>query len=136
MKKQLIFIILALIVVKVIIDWDPMDAVVGEYPVAGKATWYSDPITATGEHVDDDALTCALRKKDYGKYYQVCSADNGKCVMVRHNDFGPRKRLFMQGRIIDLSPKAFLELADLKTGIINVMVREVKSDPTVNTLGE
>jgi len=65
-----------------------------------------------------------MRKKDYGKYYRVCSRDNGKCVVVRHNNFGPRKSLFRQGRIIDLSCRAFLELADLETGIINVTVSE------------
>jgi rare lipoprotein A len=108
----------------VLLNWDAGDAVKGPYPSAGKATWYTALITATGEHLDNDSLTCALRKKDYGKYYKVCSTDNGKCVVVRHNNFGPRKRLFRQGRIVDLSRKAFSELADLETGIINVTVTE------------
>ena len=129
MKKYLVFIILAYVAVQIILNWDAGDAVKGTYPSKGKATWYTAAITATGEQLDNDSLTCALRKKDYGKYYKVCSTDNGKCVVVRHNNFGPRKRLFRQDRIIDLSRKAFSELAGLETGIINVTITEVRSDP-------
>ncbi len=127
LKRYLVFIILVYLIIQVVLNWDAGNAVVGPYPTVGKASWYAASITSTGEHLDNDSLTCALRKNDYGKYYKVCSADNGKCVVVRHNNFGPRKRLFRQGRIIDLSRKAFLELADIKTGIINVTVTEVKA---------
>jgi len=126
LKKYLLLIILAYIIVQVALNWDFGDAVKGPYPTTGKATWYTASTTATGEHLDNNSLTCALRKKEYGKYYKVCSADNGKCVVVRHNNFGPIKRLFRQGRIIDLSRKAFSELADLKTGVINVTVAEAE----------
>ena len=40
-------------------------------------------------------------------------------------DFGPSKRSYDKGRIIDLSRRAFLQIADLKEGIINVTVEEV-----------
>ena len=126
LRNKAVFIILAYFIVQAILNYDQREAVVGPYPVSGKASWHASLITATGEHMDSDSLTCALRKKDYGKYYMVCSMDNEKCVVVRHNDFGPGKRLFNQGRIIDLSRKAFLELADLETGIINVTVTEIK----------
>ena len=127
MKKYIIFIILGYIVFQIILNWDSGDAVVGPYPTLGTASWYANSITATGEHVNNDSLTCAMRKKDYGKYYEVCSTDNGKCVVVRHNDFGPRKRFFRQGRIIDLSHKAFSQVADQKIGIVNVTITEVGS---------
>ena len=66
-----------------------------------------------------------MRKIDFGKHYKVCNIANNKYVIVRHNDFGPSKRSYNKGRIIDLSRRAFLQIADLKDGIINVTVEEV-----------
>ena len=101
------------------------DPVVGPYPKIGMASWYSAKITATGEKFSDSDLICAMRKTDFGKYYKVCNIANNKCVVVRHNNFGPSKYLYDQGRIIDLSRAAFLRIADLQEGIINVRVDEV-----------
>ena len=101
------------------------DPVIGPYSKTGKASWYSVKITATGEKFSDNDLTCAMRKTDFGKYYKVCNTANNKCVVVRHNNFGPSKYLYDQGRIIDLSRAAFLRIADLQEGIINVRVAEV-----------
>jgi len=96
----------------------------GAYPSAGLATWYLAKRTATGEKFDADALTCAIRKTDFGKYYKVCNAENNRCVVVRHNNFGPSRSKFIQGRIIDLSRGAFLRIADLEKGVIKVTVTE------------
>ncbi|MDD4182744.1 MAG: septal ring lytic transglycosylase RlpA family protein [Candidatus Omnitrophica bacterium] len=98
--------------------------VAGPYPKIGAASWYSAKITATGEKANDNDLTCAMRKKDFGKYYRVCNTANDKCVVVRHNNFGPSKRFYDQGRIIDLSKAAFSRIADLEEGIIEVTVGE------------
>ena len=111
--------------VEFFLDWDSHDAVIGPYPSSGVASWYRGLITASGESINSESLTCAMRKKDYGKYYQVCCVDNGNCVVVKHNDFGPRKKLFRQGRVIDLSHKAFESLAEHKTGLINVVITQV-----------
>ena len=100
--------------------------VIGPYPKTGIASWYSDKITKMGEKSDGNYLTCAMRKTDFGKHYRVCNIANNKCVVVRHNDFGPSKRSYDKGRIIDLSSSAFSRIADLKEGIINVTVEEVK----------
>jgi len=78
--------------------------------------------TASGERFDENALTCAMRSRDFGKFYKVTNLDNGKSVIVRHNDFGPNKKLWKKGRIVDLSKGAFEKIADLKTGVINVKV--------------
>jgi len=88
------------------------------------ASWYEAEHTSGGEAPDDHGLTCAMRKTDFGKYYKVCNADNGQCVVVRHNDFGPVKRLYARGRIIDLSKAAFSQIADLHEGLITVSVEE------------
>jgi len=98
--------------------------VAGPYPKTGMASWYSARITATGERFDDNDLICALRKKDFGKHYKVCNTANNKCVAVRHNNFGPSKYFYNQGRIIDLSKAAFSQIADLEEGIIEVTIVE------------
>jgi rare lipoprotein A len=96
-----------------------------DYPMQGVASWYHARRTASGERFSDATLTCAMRRRDYGKLYKVCNRDNGKCVVVRQNNFGPSKKLYNKGRIIDLSKAAFRRLADLKKGVIRVTVTEV-----------
>jgi rare lipoprotein A len=81
--------------------------------------------TASGERFNENDLTCALRSRDFGKSYKVTNLDNGKSVIVRHNDFGPNKKLHNKGRIIDLSKGAFQSIANLKTGVINVKVEAI-----------
>jgi rare lipoprotein A len=102
----------------------------------GTASWYSEASckregtsgvwTSSGERFYDDGLTCAMRSREFGKYYEVCNMDNNKCVIVRHNDFGPNKKLSEQGRVVDLSKGAFSHIADLSKGLITVSVAEVK----------
>ena len=99
--------------------------VIGAYPTHGEASWYTARRTASGEKFNQYAFSCAMRKFDFGKYYRVCNVANNKCVAVRHNDFGPSKRMYLRGRIIDLSHPAFSRIADLKQGIIEVTVNEV-----------
>ena len=121
-NKQLIFVWMALLFLGGCADNRP---VTGAYPKTGMASWYSDKITTTGEKSNGNYLTCAMRKIDFGKHYKVCNIANNKYVVVRHNDFGPSKRSYDKGRIIDLSRSAFLRIADLKDGIINVTVEEI-----------
>ena len=99
--------------------------VIGPYPQTGIASWYSAKVTTTGEKFNDNDSTCAMRKTDFGKYYRVCNIVNNKCVVVRHNNFGPSKRMYVKGRIIDLSRGAFSQIADLEIGIIQVTLEEI-----------
>ncbi|HNW39708.1 MAG TPA: septal ring lytic transglycosylase RlpA family protein [Candidatus Omnitrophota bacterium] len=96
----------------------------GPYPKAGLASWY-DPSLTSPELFKKWGVTCAMRKTDYGKYYQVCNLANNKCIFVRHNDFGPSAGMYRKGRIIDLSKSAFRKIADLDRGIIKVSVNPV-----------
>ncbi len=82
----------------------------------GIATWYSvrstlaegnSGITASGEKLNERALTCAIRSRDFGKMYRVTNIKNGKSLVCRHNDFGPGKKPTKRGVIVDLTPKAF-----------------------------
>ena len=101
--------------------------VAGNYPSVGFATWYNPRLTASGERYKKGEFTCAMRKRDFGKYYLVCNLENNKCVEVRHNDFGPAAYLFRRGRIVDLSRNAFAKIADVNKGVIRVRVGEVHS---------
>lgn len=103
----------------------------GLYPKEGLASWYVAKRTATGEIFKKNELTCAMRKRDFGKNYIVCNLENKKCVVVRHNNFGPSKRMFQKGRIIDLSKAAFSRIADLKQGLIKVRISQVASGEAI-----
>ncbi len=100
---------------------DNQQAVKGPYPKEGVASWY-DPSATSPKLFKTWGVTCAMRRTDYGKYYQVCNLANNKCVFVRHNDFGPSWRMYRKGRIIDLSKSAFRKIADLELGLIKVSV--------------
>lgn len=85
----------------------------------------SGVFTASGERFNENALTCAMRRRDWGQRFKVTNIENGKSVIVRLNDFGPAKKLHRKGRIIDLSKGAFLRIADLKKGVIKVAIEEI-----------
>lgn len=71
---------------------------------------------------------------DLGSLLKVCLATDETsgshqpkvCVVVEVVDRGPSRRLYKQGRILDLSKKSFAALADLKEGVIEVEIEEVK----------
>lgn len=86
--------------------------------LAGKATYYtvesckregtSGVKTANGEDYDELALTAALPRRDFGGLYRVCARRQaGRCLVLRHNDFGPGRRARARGVVIDLTPAAF-----------------------------
>ena len=101
----------------------------------GVASWYSTKscqsegmegiFTASGERFNESALSCAMRSRDFGRYYRVTNLENGKWIIVRHNDFGPNEECYEQGRIIDLSKGAFAKLAPLSLGLIRVKVERL-----------
>lgn len=94
----------------------------------GKASWYSrhDPgirkHTANNEIFNDQALTAAMWNVPFHQLVKVTNLDNGKSVIVRVNDRGPHKRFVRRGRVIDLSHKAFAQIASSRKGLINVQL--------------
>lgn len=83
--------------------------------------------TANGERYDEEALTCAIRGREWGAMYLVTNVETGAEVYVRHNDFGPGKGPSARGVIIDLTPAAFRALgAELRLGKIRVAVQRVQ----------
>lgn len=109
--------------------------VYGKNVKTGKASWYSvescrkegtsGTYTASGDRFYNEGMTCAMRSYKFGGIYKVTNTNNGKSVIVGHNDFGPNKRLHDQGRIVDLSKGAFAEIADLKQGVIPVIIEAI-----------
>ena len=104
-------------------------------PIYGTASYYTlesclseggTGITASGEVYNQYDLTCAMRTRDFNHLWRVCNRTTQKCVDVRNNDYGPNDQLYQQGRIIDLSQRAFKQIADLDTGIVAVSVQKIQ----------
>ena len=90
-----------------------------------KASWYGPKfhgkLTANGEIYDQMALTAANKSLTFGTLLKVTNPRNGRSVIVRINDRGP----YVQGRDLDLSKGAAIELGMLKKGVGRVKIEEV-----------
>ena len=88
----------------------------------GRASWYDlETPTASGEKLDDSALTAAHRTFPFGTRLRVTNLDNGREVVVRVNDRGP----FAKNRLIDLSKAAASELGMIRAGVADVSVAPI-----------
>lgn len=77
--------------------------------------------TASGQKFDNQKYTAAHRKFAFGTKVRVTNEKNGKFVIVEITDRGP----FSRGREIDLTRKAFMEIADNKnSGSMTVTIEE------------
>jgi rare lipoprotein A len=82
--------------------------------------------TANGEKFDEKALTCAMRRRDWGSKFKVTNLENGKEIIVRLNDYGPGKKPTARGVVIDLTPEGFRQLGAGRKGEIKVKVEPIK----------
>jgi len=117
------------------------------FPLVGKCGWYSkddptDPLphefNADGSRFDENAFTCAMRSRAFGRYYRVTNLQNNKSVIVKHVDFGPARKhkgKDISDRKIDLTMAAFAAIEDLDTGIITVKIEEVRNHDTKSRRG-
>ena len=98
----------------------------------GVASYYtiesSSQLTASGEQMQDDLLTCAMLDGEFGDYFLVV-ADNGKSVVVKLNDRGP----YIKDRVIDLS-QAAIKALDSKRGLLDVKVYRIGAQPPPKVL--
>ena len=100
-----------------------------------KASWYGPKFhgkfTANGEVYNQMALTAAHKNLSFGTLLKITNPKNGKSVIVRINDRGP----YIEGRELDLSKAAAIELGMLEKGVARVKVQEValsaRNNPTV-----
>ena len=91
----------------------------------GLASWYGGKfhgrMTSSGEVFNTNTLTAAHRSLPFGTVVKVTNLDNGKSVLVKINDRGP----FVEGRIIDLSRAAAVELGMIDSGVAHVNLQIV-----------
>lgn len=94
-----------------------------KHALQGKASWYGGIFhgrtMANGEIFDKYELTAAHKTLPFGTKVLVINRNNQKEVEVEITDRGP----YIKGRIIDLSRKAFEEIADLDEGVISVEMK-------------
>jgi rare lipoprotein A len=74
--------------------------------------------TASGEVFNMNDFTAAHPKLAFGTRLKVTHLENHRTVIVRINDRGP----FVEGRVIDLSQAAALELQMTQSGLAAVKV--------------
>lgn len=91
----------------------------------GVASYYGKEFhgrpTANGETFNMYKLTAAHRVLPLGTYIKVTNLENGRWVEVKVNDRGP----FVEGRMLDLSFAAALELEMVAAGTAEVMIEIV-----------
>jgi rare lipoprotein A len=71
-------------------------------------------------------MTCALPHRRFDGLYRVTNLENGRSVIVRHNDLGPGQKPRRRGVIIDLSRGAFERIGETRSGILRVKVEALK----------
>jgi rare lipoprotein A len=90
------------------------------------ASYYAEKFTgrktASGRRFDNNKYTAAHRKLPFGTKVKVTNQANKKFVIVEITDRGP----FTKGRDIDLSKRAFMDIASSKYGgSLKVKIEEV-----------
>jgi rare lipoprotein A len=97
------------------------------YKKSVHASYYHDKFngrrTASGTKFSNKNYTAAHRKFPFGTKLRITNEKNGKSVIVEVQDRGP----FSRGREIDLTRKAFMEIADNQnSGSMTVTIEEEK----------
>lgn len=86
------------------------------YKKNAHASYYADKFngrrTASGRRFDNKKYTAAHRKFPFGTKVKVTNESNGKSVIVEITDRGP----FIRGREIDLTKRAFMDIAGSRYG--------------------
>lgn len=98
----------------------------GDHYLRGFASWYGQDFhgrkTANGEIYNMYKMTAAHRTLPFGTRVRVWNVENGRSCIVVINDRGP----FIEGRILDLSYAAALELEMAQKGIAQVQIEILK----------
>lgn len=91
-----------------------------------KASWYGPGfhgrLTANGEIYDQMSFTAAHKSLKFGTLLKITNPRNNKSVIIRINDRGP----YINGRDLDLSKAAALELGMVRRGVAKIKVEEIK----------
>jgi rare lipoprotein A len=96
------------------------------------ASWYGEETQgymANKEWFDPSALTCASWDYPFGTLLVLRRVESKKFVVVEVTDRGPAKRLYVNGRRLDLSRAAFARIGLLSEGLLEVeIVRVIQND--------
>lgn len=97
------------------------------YKEKAHASYYHDKFngrkTASGARFDNSKLTAAHKKLPFGTQLKITNEANQKFVIVKITDRGP----FINGREIDLSKKAFMDItSNKKSGGIIVKIEIIE----------
>lgn len=97
------------------------------YKTNAHASYYHDKFngrkTASGRKFNNNELTAAHKKFPFGTRLKITNETNNKFVIVEVTDRGP----FIKGREIDLSKKAFMDIAsNKKSGLAYVTIEILK----------
>lgn len=77
--------------------------------------------TSSGVRFDNNKYTAAHRKLPFGTKLKISNEENGKSVIVEVTDRGP----FSRGREIDLTKRAFMEIASNKNSGSTIVKIEI-----------
>lgn len=98
------------------------------YKKDAHASYYADKFngkrTTNGRKFNNNKYTAAHKKLPFGTMVKVTNQSNGKSVIVEITDRGP----FVRSREIDLSKRAFMEIAKGKSGGSMLVTIEVFKD--------
>lgn len=92
------------------------------------ASYYADKFngrrTASGRKFSNNGYTAAHKKLAFGTKVKVTNEANGKSVILEITDRGP----FVRSKEIDLTKRAFMDLADNKrSGLLRVKIEIVEN---------
>ena len=103
------------------------------YKTNVEASYYAEKFngrqTANGEIFNMNDLTAAHKTLPFGTIVRVTNLETGKSVTVRINDRGPN----VEGREIDVSKAAAIELGMLGSGLAKVNIEIIKEAPAKAT---
>lgn len=134
MKKIILFIALFFSVVGIAQQKNitPIDSCVSVkesvlYKKNAHASYYADKFngrkTASGRKFNNNDYTAAHKKFPFGTKLKVTNEVNNKFAIVEITDRGP----FVKGREIDLSKRAFMDIAtNKKSGLVYVTIEILK----------
>jgi rare lipoprotein A len=102
--------------------------------VKGRASFYAAHFAhrkmADGRRMNPNASVAASKTLPLGSVVKVTNLDNGKTAMVQIEDRGP----YVNGRVIDLTPRAADQLDIGRKGVVPVEVKPItlpQADGTV-----
>ena len=85
---------------------------------------YNGRRTASGERLNNNALTAAHPAYAFGTRLRLTNPNNGKTVVVRVNDRGP----FVKGRDLSITRQAARQLGFVRSGVVPLQITVLEAD--------